>query len=268
MDLINAVFDDKRPACISGKVTDLTVEDRELFPQHQRDKQGRLDIRAETSTGEMIDIEVYTYTESLGPRSLYYFSKLFTSQPSKGYDYDSLKPAVIINLLAYSIFKKRAQYHSCYELRERTEGDLLTDKLSIHIIEAQKSDLSSKNKNRLLKWLGYLSNKAPAAVAEVAKDDQLFSKILEAEKMFVRDLNEMRAYEAQERYEMDMATLLKAKHNQGIAIGEERGIEIGEARGELKKALQTAKAMLSAGEPIERIKLYTQLSDEQIAALQ
>ena len=239
-----------------------------------------MDIRAETSTGEMIDIEVYTYTESLGPRSLYYFSKLFTSQPSKGFDYDSLKPAIIINLLAYSIFKKRAQYHSCYELRERTEGDLLTDKLSIHIIEAQKSDLSSKNKNRLLKWLGYLSNKAPAAVAEVAKDDQLFSKILEAEKMFVRDLNEMREYEAQERYEMDMATLLKAGEARcearGIEIGEARGIAIGEARGEargiekgaLKRALEMAKAMLNAGEPLERIKLYTRLSDDQITALQ
>ena len=140
--------------------------------------------------------------------------------------------------------------------RERTEGDLLTDKLSIHIIEAQKSDLSSKNKNRLARRLGYLSNKAPAAVAEVAKDDQLFSKILEAEKMFVRDLNEMREYEAQERYEMDMATLLKAKHNQGIAAGE------------LKNALQVAKVMLNAGEPLERIKLYTQLSDDQITALQ
>ncbi len=82
--------------------------------------------------------------------------------------------------------------------------------------------------------------------------------------MFVRDLNEMRAYEAQERYEMDMATLLKAKHNQGIAVGEERGIE----KGALKNALETAKLMLSAGEPLERIKLYTRLSDDQIAALQ
>ena len=94
--------------------------------------------------------------------------------------------------------------------------------------------------------------------------------------MFVRDLNEMREYEAQERYEMDMATLLKAKHNQGIAVGEERGIEIGEARGiaigeargELKHAMEMAKLMLNAGEPLERIKLYTQLSDEQITALQ
>ena len=98
--------------------------------------------------------------------------------------------------------------------------------------------------------------------------------------MFVRDLNEMREYEAQERYEMDMATLLKAKHNQGIAVGEERGeargieigkargIAIGETRGELKHALEMAKIMLNAGEPLERIKLYTQLSDEQITALQ
>ena len=78
--------------------------------------------------------------------------------------------------------------------------------------------------------------------------------------MFVRDLNEMREYEAQERYEMDMATLLKAKHNQGIAVGE--------ARGELKHAMEMAKIMLNAGEPLERIKLYTQLSDEQITALQ
>ena len=94
--------------------------------------------------------------------------------------------------------------------------------------------------------------------------------------MFVRDLNEMREYEAQERYEMDMATLLKAKHNQGIAVGEERGIEIGEARGiaigeargELKHAMEMAKLMLNAGEPLERIKLYTRLSDEHITALQ
>ena len=87
---------------------------------------------------------------------------------------------------------------------------------------------------------------------------------------------------------MDMATLLKAKHNQGIAVGEERGeargieigeargIAIGEARGEargiekeaLKRSLEMAKAMLNAGEPLERIKLYTQLSDDQITALQ
>ena len=46
LDLINAVFDDKRPACITGQVTDLTLEDRELSSEHIREKHGRLDIRA------------------------------------------------------------------------------------------------------------------------------------------------------------------------------------------------------------------------------
>ena len=90
--------------------------------------------------------------------------------------------------------------------------------------------------------------------------------------MFVRSYQDMLQLEAQERYEMDMATLLKAKYNQGIAVGEARGIAIGEARGiekgALKRSLETAKVMLNAGEPLERIKLYTRLSDDQIAALQ
>ena len=78
--------------------------------------------------------------------------------------------------------------------------------------------------------------------------------------MFVRSYQEMLQLEAQERYEMDMATLLKA----GEARCEARGIE----KGALKRSLETAKAMLNAGEPLERIKLYTQLIDDQITALQ
>ena len=109
------------------------------------------------------------------------------------------------------------------------------------------TDLSSKNKNRLARRLGYLSNKAPEAVAEVAKDDQLFSKILEAEKMFVRDLNEMREYEAQERYEMDMATI--------------------KAEGKLEALLATAKEMLAGGLNVEQVKKFTKLTDKELANL-
>ena len=72
LDLINAVFDDKRPACITGKVTDITLEDRELPSDHVMEKHRRLDIRAETSNGELIDIEIQTYPEVPGARELFY----------------------------------------------------------------------------------------------------------------------------------------------------------------------------------------------------
>lgn len=44
---------------------------------------------------------------------------------------------------------------------------------------------------------------------------------------------------------------------------EERGIE----RGEMKKAIETAKEMLSDGEPIEKIIKYTKLTPEKVEEL-
>lgn len=41
----------------------------------------------------------------------------------------------------------------------------------------------------------------------IAQEDQIFADILEAEKMFVRNREEMLKYEARERYEMDCASL-------------------------------------------------------------
>lgn len=38
----------------------------------------------------------------------------------------------------------------------------------------------------------------------MAKEDEVFAHVLEAEKMFVRNREEMLKYEAQEHYEMDL----------------------------------------------------------------
>lgn len=69
--------------------------------------------------------------------------------------------------------------------------------------------------------------------------------------MFVRNREEMLKYEAQERYEMDMATI-KAE---------------GEAKGKLESLLATAKEMLKAGFSIEQIKQFTKLTDQELSKL-
>ncbi len=248
LDLINAVFDDKRPACITGKVTDITLEDWELPSDHVMEKHGRLDIRAETSNGELIDIEIQTYPEVPGARELFYFAKLYASQPARGMNYNVLKPVVIINLMALNFFKDREQYHSCYELQERDLHDVITDKISIHFIEAQKcKELSVKNKNRLVRWMKYLTYSSPEDVVEIAREDEVFAHVLEAEKMFVRNREEMLKYEAQERYEMDMATI--------------------KAEGKLEALLATAKEMLAGGLNVEQVKKFTKLTDKELANL-
>jgi predicted transposase/invertase (TIGR01784 family) len=51
------------------------------------------------------------------------------------------------------------------------------------------------------------------------------------------------------------------------ANAEARGIALGEERGELKKARETARTMLADGVPIATVSKYTGLSLEEIEAL-
>ena len=73
--------------------------------------------------------------------------------------------------------------------------------------------------------------------------------------MFVRNREEMLKYEAQERYEMDIATI-KAD-----------GRAEGRAEGKLEALLDTAREMLAGGLNIEQVKKYTKLTDKELAYL-
>lgn len=90
---------------------------------------------------------------------------------------------MIINLMALNYSKDREQYHSCYELQERDLHDVITDKISVHFIEAQKcKELSVKNKNRLVRWMKYLTYSLPEDVVEMAREDEVFAHVPERKR--------------------------------------------------------------------------------------
>ena len=70
-------------------------------------------------------------------------------------------------------------------------------------------------------------------------------------------------------YNLSLAAEKAAKkaREEGIAIGEERGISIGLLQGEYKKAIETAKVLKSAGVEINLIINSTGLSPEEIEKL-
>ena len=68
-------------------------------------------------------------------------------------------------------------------------------------------------------------------------------------------------------YDTDIAVQRKEAFDDGIAIGEERGISIGLSRGEKKAKLETAKNLLSIGLSQEQIASVTGLSIEEIEKL-
>ena len=58
-----------------------------------------------------------------------------------------------------------------------------------------------------------------------------------------------------------------AGRNEGIAIGEERGISLGITQGAYQKAVETAKKFLSMGLSVEQVADGTGLSVEEIEKL-
>jgi predicted transposase/invertase (TIGR01784 family) len=68
-------------------------------------------------------------------------------------------------------------------------------------------------------------------------------------------------------YDTDIAVQRKEAFDDGVAIGEERGISIGLSKGAYQKAVETAKTLLAFGDSIEKVSKVTGLSVEEIEKL-
>ena len=257
IDLLNSIFDDRRPVCIKGHITDISFGNVELNVEHKDEKIGFLDIKVTTDMGEIIDVEVQTYTEpDIGERNLFYFARLYAEQKNKGLEYKDFKPVIVVNLLSFIIFHDRERYHSSYSVREDELNDLLTDKLSIQFIEAPKCNKGKvKVLNRLGRWIQYLTFSDPSEIKDFAKTDKVFADVMEAEKMFRSNPEDMDAYLSEENAKFRFENILRGERLTG------------REEGEANRTRKMARDMLKDGVDVDFIKKYTHLSDAEIAAL-
>jgi len=87
-------------------------------------------------------------------------------------------------------------------------------------------------------------------------------------------LDFFKVFSGDERFEKCRPMILK-EAKKGVVnmrsvmeYAEKQGEERGEKRGEMKQAMKTAREMIRAGEPVEKIKRYTDLTTEKIEELQ
>ncbi len=132
LSFINAVMED------SGLELIKSVELKNPFniQDFSGDKLSILDVKAVDESGRIVDIEIQSRGDrSFANRSLYYWSKLYSSQIMESETYKKLKPVCCINLLNFQLFDDIEKFHSCYVLKEKDESDkVLTDHLILHFI--------------------------------------------------------------------------------------------------------------------------------------
>lgn len=120
-----------------------------------RDKQSILDIRARTTEGEIINIEMQLFNKyDTEKRTLFYWSKQYSSQLQESQSYSQLKRCVTINILNYTLLPNE-MYHNVFHLREDRTGISLIEDIEIHFLELPKLDeqIVSLEQGGLANWL-------------------------------------------------------------------------------------------------------------------
>ena len=122
IDLLAAILH-KDPQSLA----DLEYINPDLHREAPDDKQGILDVRTKQADGTQVNIEIQVYPiETMVHRSLFYWSRMYFTQLSKGEPYGLLKPCIAINIVNFSMTELNRP-HTIWHITEDHTGDRLSD---------------------------------------------------------------------------------------------------------------------------------------------
>ena len=254
ISFINAVL--KRTK--KEKIVELEIIDnKQLTKELILDKTGIIDVRAKTSKGENIDIEVQlTDQGNMDKRTLFYWGKMYLENIKQGQDYTSLEKVITINILDFE-FLGTENYQSSFHLWEDIEKDyMLTDVVEIHFLELpkfRKKKDKEYRENAIERWLMFLEKDTPeTTLKELMSLDTAIEKAEQKIEYLSSDEEAMRIYYERERSLHERANM--------ISSAEERGRE----EGDLNRAKIAIRNMLLKGMNKELISEMLEVSIELV----
>ena len=264
ISLLNAIIKSDSP------IKNIELKSPDLEKQHIGDKFCRLDIKAKTDKGELINVEIQVRDEyNMVQRTLYYWSKIYSDQLGESENYKNLARTVCINILNFKLLDND-RYHNTYRLKELTTNEELTDIEEIHFIELPKSkEIKSEEVNNidsLLKWIEFIKEPESETVRILELTDESIRKAKTQLYKLSLDKKTIEQYRLREKAMYDEISALENSREKGRKEGKEEGLKEGEVKGELKAKKKLAKSLLDVLD-IETISKKTGLSIEEIRKL-
>jgi len=121
------------------------------------------------------------------------------------------------------------------------------------------------------KWAYYFKHAEETSEDDLHKifeKDVIIQRAYEELDRFHWKEEELRAYEAVVKHEMDYQASLDFKFDQGMKKGLQKGLEKGKAEGEMEALVKVAKNMLKQGLSIQNISSATGLSAKEVKKIQ
>lgn len=254
IQLLNLVLNRKE-----NPIVDLVYKNSFSITEAENEKVIIMDIKVETSNGELIDIEMQVGNlDFYINRSVYYGCNQIVKGLEKGEDYDKMKKSIIISFVKGILFPNTRAFHSVNTLCERNTGEELTNLLQLHYIELDKINcrLCVKDLGPLEQFGAYMK-----CTGNPYETDFIERLIQEGEKVIsMTDSVLKKVSEEEKLYHLRMSREMKEME---IRVG----LNANFTKGMNQKAEEIAIKMKQAKEPVEKIMDYTGLTEGEIKTL-
>ena len=218
----------------------------------------------------MFDIEVQLSSQrSYGSRALYYWSRQYSAQLPEAGKYESLHPVVGIHLVDFVLHKDKPHFLKVYRPVDvldpnLDEASILSQDEVAVILELPLMDRGN-DCGRLEKILQLLESEGgdQAMVDSLVEQDKIFAEIDEAYRKFTADPELRYIYEGRLKARLDRNSMMGEARDDGLAEGEEIGIEKGKVEGKM----ETARNLKLIGVAIDSIVQATGLTKEVVEGL-
>ena len=261
LSFINAIMID------SNFATFVSVDILNPFNMSEKagNKESIVDLKAVTEDGIIVIIEIQTYsTKNFFERTLYYWSKNYSSVLKKGDEYYELRPVISINLIDDILFDKNdKRMHTCYLLKEKNTNKILTDHIQMHYVEIPKFDKNSNVKSELKNWILFLKSNKEEDMSQLLKEDTIFEKAMEKYNYFTDNEELLNEYDKREAYLVYQHSLMRGSREEGREEGRLEGIK----EGIKERNYSIAKSLKASGLDNQFISEHTGLSIKEVEKL-
>jgi predicted transposase/invertase (TIGR01784 family) len=107
----------------------------------------------------------------MAERTIFYWSKMYTSQIKSGDTYDKLKKCVTINIVDFKCTPLKKLYSS-YHITEDETGYRLTDIFEVHFLEIPKlfdNDIERDENDPVVQWMEFLDARSKGVIEMLAE---------------------------------------------------------------------------------------------------
>ena len=220
----------------------------EITKRHVTQKGSRLDIRAETNSGEIVDIELQVgRDEHMVGRALFYWSELFAGSLVVGDHYGKLRRTISINILNFKLFHKDERYWRKCHITDDETHERITNLLEIQFLELDKLKKFTKE-SPITFWIEFFKNPYSEECKELYK---FIPELKEAKEVF-------EAAKADPKKRQLIEEREDAIRNYAAAVSQAKEEGVNE------KAVAVAKAMLKHGDDVDYVSLISGLTVDEI----